>query len=332
MKASSLQLAIVNAIESRAPLMIWGPPGVGKSDSVRQAAAKLGLPVIDVRLGQLESVDLRGLPSIIDGRTVWQAPDFLPRDGKGVLFLDEFVQGSKSIQVAASQLILDRQIGNYRLPDGWAVIAAGNRLEDRAGTTEMPSHQKSRFRHATLDVDLEDWVSWALDAGVSMEIVQFLRWRPDLLWHFDPRSKSPSYPCPRTWEFASRFLASEPPREIEREQLCGIVGEGAAHELAAFLQIFRNLPDPDLTLKAPDTAEVPSDPSVLYALIAALVSRARDWGPQDADKARAFLKYASRIRPEYSVMMVNDGRRAYPGLLELKEWAEWASKHADVLF
>src|SRR5947208_2825514 len=109
------------------------PPGCGKSSVVRQAADQLGLDLIDLRVTLLDPVDLRGLPRLTDDAAVWVPPAFLPRGGSGVLFLDELAQAPPLVQAACLQLTLDRRLGEYALPGGWAVVAAGNRAGDRAG-------------------------------------------------------------------------------------------------------------------------------------------------------------------------------------------------------
>jgi len=152
------------------PLMLWGPPGVGKSALVAQAARDAGLPMIDLRLSQLEASDLRGMPYQKDGRVEWAIPAMLPDAGRhgprGVLFLDEINATLPQVAAAAYQLILDRRLGDYRLPEGWAIIAAGNRLGDRGVTYAMPAPLANRFTHVELAPMIDDWLLWAEQAGV----------------------------------------------------------------------------------------------------------------------------------------------------------------------
>src|SRR5690349_18105341 len=112
--------------------MLWGPPGIGKSSIVAQTAAAHGIGLIDVRLSQLAPTDLRGLPVAESGVARWYPPEFLPQDGAGILFLDELNLAPPVMQGMAQQLILDRRVGSYRVPEGWFIWAAGNRKEDRA--------------------------------------------------------------------------------------------------------------------------------------------------------------------------------------------------------
>jgi MoxR-like ATPase len=181
--ASSLQLLA----QIQKPAFVWGPPGVGKSQIVAQVAALLGIRLIDIRAILLDPVDLRGLPTVEQGRAAWATPAFLPEDGSGILFLDELNAAPPLVQAACYQLVLDRAVGEYRLPDGWTVFAAGNREGDRAVTSRMSSALANRFVHLVFEPDLDDWSRWAMGPGdLRPEVVAFLRWRPELLHHFEP--------------------------------------------------------------------------------------------------------------------------------------------------
>ncbi|MCK4951611.1 MAG: MoxR family ATPase, partial [Gammaproteobacteria bacterium] len=172
------------------PVMLWGPPGVGKSQMVAQVAAKHSVPVVDIRLSQMEPSDLRGIPFRSDEFVEWAIPAMLPDSKKhgssGILFMDEITSAPPSVSAAAYQLILDRKLGEYRVPDGWAIVAAGNRQGDRGVTYSMPSPLANRFSHFEVDVNLDDWVSWAYANGIDERIIGFLRFRPELLFDFDP--------------------------------------------------------------------------------------------------------------------------------------------------
>lgn len=145
------------------PVMLWGPPGIGKSDMVRQVAERHGVPVIDLRLSQLEPSDLRGIPFRVEERVEWAIPALLPdsaRHGaRGILFLDEVNAAPPSVSAAAYQLILDRRLGEYQVPAGWAIFAAGNRQGDRAVTYVMPAPLANRFAHLEVEPHLDDWVA-----------------------------------------------------------------------------------------------------------------------------------------------------------------------------
>ncbi len=192
------------------PVMIWGPPGVGKSQIVSQVAAKHGVPMIDLRLSQMEPSDLRGIPFRVGNCVEWAIPAMLPdeiRHGQqGILFLDEITSSPPSVSAAAYQLILDRRLGDYSVPEGWAIFAAGNRQGDRGVTYAMPSPLANRFSHFEIEANIEDWAAWAYANGIDERLVGFLRFRPELLFDFDPANRQAAFASPRSWEFASRAL------------------------------------------------------------------------------------------------------------------------------
>src|ERR1700751_4534766 len=174
MKPSALFEALHALIGQRVPLHIWGACGVGKSQIVAQVAADLKWQFLDVRAIQLEPVDLRGLPRISADRAEWVPPKFLPADGEGILFLDELTSAPQMTQAGCYQLVLDRKLGEYQLPDGWVVIAAGNPASERGVHFSMPRPLRNRFVHLSLEPDFEDWCQWAVRAGLRPEIVERL--------------------------------------------------------------------------------------------------------------------------------------------------------------
>lgn len=329
MKPSQVSKALDSLIAIKQPTMIWGPPGAGKSNVVAQASQRYGGGFIDLRLPLLDSVDLRGIPAIIDGKTVWLTPAFFPMAGHGVLFLDELPQAMPIVQSAASQLILDRKIGEYTLPDGWAVIAAGNRDGDRAATNRMPSHIANRFTHLNFEVDSNDWCDWADSNGVHPMITAFIQFRPELLHKFDPQQKA--FSTPRSWGFVSKILDAGTVDECLHEVVAGTVGEGAAIEFSAFIRVFRELPDYADIIKRPGGINVSSEAAALYAVSNMMAAFA------EAKDMKALMTYVERLPEEFQICTVTamtrrakkdqDARR----LFETSAYIGWAAKHKDVL-
>lgn len=301
MRPRDVVKTLTSVLPTRRPLFIWGGPGVGKSSVVRSAADGLSLSLIDLRATLLDPVDLRGLPRLSKDTAVWCPPGFLPRSGSGVLFLDELGQAAPAVQAACLQLTLDRRLGEYELPPGWAVVAASNRTQDRAGGSRMISPLLNRFIHVDLDPDLEDWQAWAVTAGIAPEVRGFLRFRPALLFQFDPASNPRAFATPRSWAFVSDVLRATP-QDLTHEVIAGCVGDGAAAEFVGFLQLFRELPVVDAALAHPDTAPVPREPAVLYALVGAVVERVRT----GAAPAAAAVRYCSRLPDEFALLAVRD--------------------------
>jgi MoxR-like ATPase len=232
---------------------------------VNQLATEMGIALRDIRALLLDPVDLRGLPFVgKDGRSQWATPEFLPQDGEGILFLDELNAAPAMVQASCYQLVLDRKVGEYTLPEGWAIVAAGNRDSDRAATTKMPTPLRNRFVHLEFEVDVQEWSEWAIKANVRPEVIAFIRFRPELLSAFDRDANA--FPSPRSWEFVSRILNSRADSSAEHELIAGGVGTGAATEFSAFLRMFRELPNIDSILLNPTQEPVPENAAAQYAV------------------------------------------------------------------
>jgi hypothetical protein len=315
-------LALSALLPTRRPVYLWSPPGVGKSSLVHQAAEQAGVDVLDVRAVLLDPVDLRGLPRIDKDSALWCPPAFLPRSGEGVLFLDELAQAPPLVQAACLQLVLDRRLGEYVLPDGWGVVAASNRQEDRAGAHRLISPLLNRFIHIDLEVSHDDWQAWAVQAGVAPEVRSFLRFRPALLFQFDPTSNQRSFPTPRSWEFVSQVLPKTP-ADLLHPVVAGCVGEGPAAEFVGFARLCKELPDLDQVLAQPTTTPVPREPAVLYALVGALTERCRRG---DAPTLANFVTYATRLPDEFGVLAMRDGLALNGKLIALPAAQAWLSR------
>jgi hypothetical protein len=321
------------------PVMLWGPPGVGKSELIAQVAEKHAVPVVDIRLSQMEPSDLRGIPFRTESQVEWAVPSMLPdseRHGtEGILFLDEITSAPPSVSAAAYQLILDRKLGAYEVPQGWAIFAAGNRQGDRGVTYSMPAPLANRFSHFEVDVNLDDWVAWAYQHGIDERLIAFLRFRPELLFDFDPAHNPVAFPSPRSWEFAHRALhkfGDNPKSLIGTLQAC--VGPAAGIELTAFVENLDKLPDIDAIVRG-EQAEVPGEVDLQYAVASALVGRAiKASGEDNAQEVMGhILDYAGRFRQrEMGVMLVSDMHRAIgQDLFSVPQFSNWAKAVADVM-
>ena len=321
------------------PVMLWGPPGVGKSQMVAQIAARHDAPLIDIRLSQMEPSDLRGIPFKSGEEVVWAVPAMLPsvrRHGEeGILFLDEITSAPPSVSAAAYQLILDRKLGEYEVPAGWAIIAAGNRQGDRGVTYSMPAPLANRFSHYEVEVNMDDWVRWAYANNIDERIIAFLRFRQDLLFDFDPSHSPIAFPSPRSWEFAHRALQKfdENP-DLLTGALQACVGNAAGIELRAFIESLDQMPDLDAIIAGEDIP-APKEIDLQYAVASALVGRAiRAKDTDDAASVHGnILAYASKFpQREMGVMMVSDMHRAIgEDIFAVPEFANWADKIADIM-
>jgi hypothetical protein len=324
MKASVIYRALRALVAAKQPVFIWGGPGIGKSAIVRHLAADSALPLQDVRALLLDPVDLRGLPFLgQDGRSKWATPEFLPQGGSGILFLDELNAAPAMVQAGCYQLVLDRKLGEYTLPEGWAIIAAGNRDSDRAVTTRMPTPLRNRFVHLEFEVDLQDWSEWAIEAGIRPEVIAFLRFRQELLSAFDRDANA--FPSPRSWEFVSRILDATPDQTVEHELFAGAVGSGAATEFSAFLKTFRELPNIDAILLNPLKEPVPENAAAQYAVASALAHCATD---TNFDR---ICTYLGRMPTEFSVLCVRDASLRQPAVQHTPAFTKWATTNHHVL-
>jgi AAA domain (dynein-related subfamily) len=274
--------------------MIWGPPGIGKSSIVAQLAKANQLEFIDVRLSQLAPTDLRGLPVALEGISKWYPPEFLPRSGKGILFLDEINMAPPTMQGMAQQLILDRRVGSYVVPDVWFIWAAGNRKEDRASVFDMPAPLANRFLHLQVEPDFESFKAYALETKVHEQIIAFLSFRSTLLHKIDPQQ--PAWCSPRSWVIASELHKAD-------LDIAPAVGEAAMTEFMAYIKLYQALPNLVAILEGRgDKINFPTEPSARYATAIGLTVRAAD-----AQQAYSAFTWLSKVAtPEWVQLFAVD--------------------------
>lgn len=326
MKPTRVLVIVDRLLETRWPVFLWGPPGVGKSSVVRQAAAKRNFPLLDVRASLLDPTDLRGIPAVEGGRAVWCPPSFLPSDSDtpGVLFFDELNAAPPLVQASLYQLTLDRRVGEYVLPPGWRIIAAGNRAEDHSVTFRLPAALANRFIHLEFETDFEDWRAWAATAGIHSLVVGFLATRRDLLLKLHATERG--FPTPRAWEMVSDALgALGKPRDFA-DVVLGIVGEGAAAEFLGYCEKAISEEHILVILADPANADLPSKLGDLYALLAYVSSRGKE--PTIARAAEALLP---RLAPELAVLLIRDLLRVDPSFARRSGYRAFITKHAELL-
>lgn len=337
MRPKHVAEALETLIDIKQPTFIHGSPGVGKSQLVASVCKKLNLDFIDLRLSQLDPVDLRGIPSVVKGMTKWNPPDFLPTEGKGVLFLDELNSAAQATQAASYQLVLDRRLGDYELPKDWTIIAAGNRASDRAIVNQMSTALKNRFTHLQYDVNNDDWINWAINSNINVGVLGFIRFRPSALNEFETAKgdkakhqnikDAQAFATPRSWEFLSRIMDTEPSKDIEHDLYQGTVGEGAAIELMGYLKYQRDLPDIDLILTNPDKVPVPGDDKIAarFAVVTSLAARVNEKNIANA------TKYVGRLPVEFQVLMMKDAVARNNKIGETRAFVEWIHKNQNVM-
>jgi hypothetical protein len=273
--------AIRKAIGARRPAFLWGPPGIGKSDLVKQIGEESGREVIDVRLALWEPTDIKGIPyyNAEQGRMVWAPPAELPTDPEStaIIFLDELNSAPPAVQAAAYQLILNRRVGTYILPRGVDIVAAGNREGDRGVTYRMPAPLANRFLHLEMKVDFDDWQDWATINRVHEEVVGYVSFAKQDLNDFDPKSSSKAFPTPRSWTFVSDLLKDEDTdTETLHNLIAGAVGDGLAVKFMAHRKIASRLPRAEDVLDGKVKDLAIKEVSAMYTLTTSLCYELKD--------------------------------------------------------
>jgi len=301
---NSAKASIKHAIAKRRPIFLWGPPGIGKSDVVHQIGEYMNAHVIDVRLSLWEPTDIKGIPYFDSNQSkmVWAPPAELPDEIMAskheniILFLDEMNSAAPAVQAAAYQLILNRRVGQYRLPDNVFIVAAGNREADKGVTYRMPAPLANRFVHLEMTVNFDDWFQWAVNHNIHKDVVGFLTFSKKDLYDFDPKSPSRSFATPRSWSFVSELLDDELDSNTLTDLVSGAVGEGLAVKFMAHRKVASQMPNPtdilDGKVKELKTKEI----SAMYSLTVSLcyeLKEASDKGDKKFDaKVNNFLRFA----------------------------------------
>jgi hypothetical protein len=323
MKPSALFEALHALIGQRVPLHFWGACGVGKSQIVAQVAgSSIRSTCEDCRVSRRRPGGMGAAEIPADERS-------------GILFLDELTSAPQMTQAGCYQLVLDWKLGEYRLPDGWVVIAAGNPASERGEHFSMPRPLRNRFVHPDLEPDFEDWSKWAVKAGIRPEIIAFLRFKPTLLHDSDATSDVNAWPTPRSWEMASSVLTGFAARqnggfltgasEIEAQLLEGTIGQATTIEFVAFLRLFRHLPSIPEILLNPDTAAVPDEPSARVAIATALGRVLTD---HSIGKG---MRYLDRMPVELRVLAMRDAAARNRAITHTPEFVRFGVEHAEVL-
>jgi len=324
-------------------VMLWGPPGVGKSEAIQHTLAQrikknTGKDVhfTDVRLLLFNPVDLRGIPVPDENHefTKWLKPQIFNLDASdkiiNILLLDEISAAPPAVQAAAFQLTLDRKIGEHKLPNNTIVLAAGNRVVDKGVAYKMPTPLANRMSHFEIYAELEDWKEWAIPNDIHPLVVGFLNFQQSLLHKFDPSKDDLAFPTPRAWAKVSRFLKIYNNIDKAYPMIAGTVGEGTAVEFKAFAKTYGMLPDINKIMEG-EKVEVPNRPDIMYALSAALTSRAAKAKEQHLKNITLFTMGLSK---EFAVLTMRDMLRV-PGVKEkvmtFKEWIKWAKEHKALI-
>ena len=289
---------LISLRKANLPAMVFGPPGTGKSAAAKEAAQ--GDPIIDLRLSMLDTLDMRGMPmpSKDSNDVMWSRPDFLPREGKGILLLDEINTANPSIQNAALQLVLDRRCGPHTLPEGWWVMAAGNYSTDKAAVNPIPAPLLNRFVVLKHEPNLKDWSKWAIQNDIHEDVLGFLNFRESMLYQPPSDVEYNNFPTPRSWASVSKLIHNN----IQEQNVFeGTVGIGATIEFLSYQAAKKDLPDLDALIENGCDSLSHIKNTVAYAVSVGLALRVAK-NPKLMDKA---TKVASHLSPELTALYIS---------------------------
>lgn len=334
------------SITSMPSVMMWGPPGVGKSQGVRQIAEEIEyrtgkrVNVTDVRLLLFNPIDLRGIPTANADKTlaVWLKPMIFQMDESddviNILFLDEISAAPQSVQAAAYQITLDRVVGEHKLPDNCIVIAAGNRTTDKSVAYKMPKALANRLLHIEVDVNFNAWKKWAVSRGINSKVVGFLSFREDVLMSFEPGADNLAFPTPRSWEMVSNLL-NDINDDVDSmfSLIAGLVGNEIAYEFKTWTAVYKDLPSME-DIFAGKVTDIPRQTDSLYALISAMTAYAKQH-TTDLTGIRNSIKYAEKLPPDYAVVLMKDYmylEKDYKFvLMKIPEFIRWMDTKGSLL-
>lgn len=327
-------------------VMLWGAPGVGKSQAVRQIAKKIEQStgktvfVTDVRLLLFNPIDLRGIPTANADKTlaIWLKPQIFQMndsiDAVNILFLDEISAAPQSVQAAAYQITLDRVVGEHKLPENCIVIAAGNRVTDKSVAFKMPKALANRLMHFEVDGSFDSWKQWAIENGVNEKVIGFLGFRKDYLFGFDPQSDDLAFPTPRAWETVSNILNFVDGNvDNSFNYISGVIGYGVAYEFKNWAKIYSDLPAIKDIFNG-KRCVVPKGTDALYALCSSMTRYAKEH-KDEFDKIANSIVYANSFPPDFSAMLLKDYMYIEDGykekLLKIPEFYSWLSTKGKLL-
>lgn len=327
------------------PAFIWGPPGIAKSDLVRQLGERHGMPVYDFRAVIREPVDLAGLPYLEgkagEKRTHHAPPIELPSEPNWIFFLDEVAQSPAMMQAGCMELVLDRKCGGYELPKGCYPIAASNRIEDRAGAHRIITPLLNRFTHMNLTHSVEDWLNWSLTAElycrrcetshrIRHEVRAFIKSMPSCLMTFDAKSGAHAFSTPRSIASLSNLMWHEPGDSLHA-LAAGRVGIDVGSQFMAHLQIYGKIPTPEEIVANPTKVDIPTDePAAMYAICMAVAEHMRTRAGEE-DTIEAVMKFVPRLGLEYGVLTMSETATIAPRVLASEHTRPWVREHSPQL-
>ena len=333
-------------VKTMPSVMLWGPPGVGKSQAIRQIAKEIeastgkNVKVTDVRLLLFNPIDLRGIPTSNADKTlaVWLKPQIFQMDPDedivNILFLDEISAAPQSVQAAAYQITLDRVVGEHRLPDNCIVIAAGNRTTDKSVAYRMPKALANRLLHIEIEGSFNSWKKWAIATGINDKVIAFLSFRQNYLMGFNSSSDDLAFPTPRSWEMVSNLLnAVNDDIDNMYSLIAGIVGTGVAVEFRTWAKVYKDFPSIEDIFDGKMPA-MPTNTDAMYALTASMTAYARSH-KDDMGRIANSIRYADKMPPDFGAVLMKDYMCIEKNYIELlmliPEFTKWLQSKGSFL-
>jgi hypothetical protein len=317
-------------LETDTPVFIHGSPGIGKSYIVNDIAEKKKLELVDVRLSQMDPVDLRGVPAIKEDQTVWMPPVFFPKDeeSEGILFLDELNSAPPSVQAAIYQLVLNRRMGEYALPEGWRIVCAGNRISDRGVVFKLPTPLANRMVHLHVEAHFDDFKLFAISQKLHPFIIGFLGFRPDLL-ATEPvveDDSNPAFATPRSYHMLSDILKVTTDIGAIASIIYGTIGYSAGIEFVSYVKVYEELPDV-AAIYAGHYPEIKQEPALLYALVSALV----EYFDGSPEHTKHLFAFSEELPTEFGVMLIKDVIVKDESIAESDAFDGWLAKYGEYI-
>lgn len=255
------------------PVLVVGQFGAGKSVGICQACDEADAFLVDIRLGQYDSVDIRGIPTIEKKRTVWNPASTLPfkgstnfpKDKPIVIFFDEITSATVPVLGVTYQIINERRCGEFELMDNVRIICAGNRKEDKGIVNRIPEPLKNRCTQYEVVVDTDDLCQYGYSVGWKPEFMALWKFKPDIVCTWDATRPVDVVATPRTWEKAIKYYNSNLSQSVKEASIIGAIGEGPATELWAFIRTWQSLVPIKDILKDPLGVLMPRELSARYA-------------------------------------------------------------------
>jgi hypothetical protein len=336
------------AIPRNKSALLVGPPGIGKTDIVTSVAKDLGYDLVLSHAVVEDPTNYKGLGAIVDGKAVWlpfgNLRQIVETKKPTVFFLDDLGQAPQAVQSAIMQLVLSRRVDEHKVSDTVAFVAATNGKGHRAGVGNFLEPLKDRFTIIKVEPNVDDWINWALGNDMPAEMIAFIKYRPHFLTSWPQENDDQKTLTEKTAQLSKaaqtmgkiatprgiarigKHLVDGLPKNLEYDTFVGDTGEAFATEVLGFLKVFRSLPNPDLVLMHPETAEIPEDPATMYALCGALAHRASE------TSISRIVTYGNRLKDAFSVLLIQMAVGKDRQVVNTKAFINWAANHADVMF